>query len=334
MPISTIGLSPNCRLQAEEKYKAPVADRNICRLTTNTLAFNERGHCRRISCPAGMWDLNCTVICGVASPVTPWAFLTEWAMGATAAMWILRTISALVAAACFFSLSGNTTNWARGFGIGIAGSYESLQKPNAQGLPQTTGGTLPGFNTEGQQQFFAFNPTNHATVVADGEHWRISPQGYYFYGPLSLMGEYVISNQRVSESGSNSASRRLENNAWQVSAGWVLTGEEYGYGSGVSPRHPFNLLGGDWGAWQLVARYSQLNVDEAAFPLFSDPATSARSADAWSVGLNWYPNRNVTFRTSLTRTTFDGGSGPATTVPGLVTRKDENVLFTRVQLSF
>jgi len=234
----------------------------------------------------------------------------------------------------FFQPFRNVTNWAQGIGFGVGGSYESMQAPNTLGLPQTTGGTLGGFNTEGQQQFFAFNPTNRATVVADGEHWRISPQFYYFNGPFSLLGEYVISNQRVSASGTNSFSTRLNNTAWQVVAGWVLTGEDYGYGSGVNPRHPFNLSSGDWGAWQIVARYSQLNIDDAAFPNFADPTTSARSADAWSIGLNWYPNRNVTFKASFTHTTFDGGGGSGATVPAIVTRKDENVLFTRVQLSF
>src|SRR5664280_167107 len=75
----------------------------------------------------------------------------------------------------------------QGLGMGVAGTWGNISS-NATGLPSTTGGTLGGYTTDGQQQFFAYNPTNGA-VVANGTHWRISPQGYYSYGPLFVMGE-------------------------------------------------------------------------------------------------------------------------------------------------
>jgi phosphate-selective porin OprO/OprP len=84
----------------------------------------------------------------------------------------------------------------------------------------------------------------------------------------------------------------------------------------------------------LVGRYAELNVDSAAFPLYSDPTTSARSAAAWSVGINWYLNRNVMVKLDYSHTAFTGGGGAGTTVPETVTRKPESVLFTRVQLAF
>jgi phosphate-selective porin OprO/OprP len=223
----------------------------------------------------------------------------------------------------------------QGFGFGLGGSYEQMQKTNTTGLPATTGGSLAGFVTDGQQQFFAYNPVSNAVVVADGEHWRLSPQGSYYYGPFGFLGEYVISDQRVSRAlGPSRISRRLENTAWEVTGSWVLTGEDVAYKGGVVPRHPFNLLGGGWGAWQLVARYAELNVDSDAFPLFSNPASSARSAASWSVGLNWWLNRNVRIMTSFSHTYFKGGGGAGASAPAAVTRNDENVLFTRMQLAF
>jgi len=220
-------------------------------------------------------------------------------------------------------------------GFGVAGSYEIMQGTNVTGLPGTTGGTLAGFTTDGQQQFFAYNPSSNAVVVADGEHWRLSPQGYYYYGPFGLMGEYVISDQRVSRTVTAPfRSARLDNRAWQVTASWVLTGEDAVYKGRVVPRSPFNPSQGDWGAFQLVGRYAELDVDDAAFPLFANPNTSASSAKAWSVGLNWYLNRNVVFKTSFSHTIFSGGGGSGSSAPAAVTRTDENVLFTRIQLSF
>ena len=222
-----------------------------------------------------------------------------------------------------------------GIGFGVAGSYETMSTTNTAGLPSTTGGHLPGYYTDGQQQFFAYNPADGAVVVADGNHWRLSPQAYYYNGPFGLLGEYVISNQEVSRSGTppfNSA--HLQNTAWQIAASWVLTGEDASYTGGVTPRRPFNPAEGQWGSLQLVARYAQLSIDPAAFPQFSDPETSAGSAAAWAVGLNWYLNRNVRVNASFSHTRFDGGGGEGSSAPANVTRKDENVFFTRVQLSF
>jgi phosphate-selective porin OprO/OprP len=222
----------------------------------------------------------------------------------------------------------------KGLGFGVAGSYELMQGTNTTGLPSTTGGTLPGFATDGQQQFFAYNPASNAVVVADGEHWRLSPQGYYYWRQFGLQGEYVISNQKVERTVTAPiSSAHLENTAWQVAGSWVLTGEDASY-NGITPRRPFNPRGGDWGAWELVLRYAQLDVDRDAFPLFSNPNTSANSAHAWSVGLNWWLNKNIKVMTSFSHTTFDGGGGAGSSAPASVTRQDENVLFTRLQLGF
>lgn len=226
----------------------------------------------------------------------------------------------------------------QGLGFGLGGSYGSERSTTA--LPATTGGTLAGYATDGQQQFYAYNPATGA-VTAGGEHWRLAPQGYYYYGPFGLLGEYVISNQRVSRTGvAPFTSASLENTGWQLTASWLLTGEPAAYKGGVTPAQHFSLTDGGWGAWQLVARYAELDVDDAAFPSFANPATSASAAQAWSLGLNWYLNRNLMVKTSFSHTAFDfapgGGAGTATatTSPGIVTRQPENVFFTRVQLSF
>jgi len=212
----------------------------------------------------------------------------------------------------------------RGFGFGVGGSYSSISS-NATGLPS-------GFVTDGQQQFFTY--TNN--TVANGEHWRISPHVLYTYGPFGLLGEYAISEQEVSR---GALSAKLRNTAWQVSGQWVLTGEAASF-TGIAPRRPFDLKAGGWGAWQLVARYGQLTIDDAAFQGFSNPNTSASGATAWSVGVNWWLNKNVRVLTSFTHTTFDGGGAfnpldSSTLIPpATVTQQDENVFFTRLQLAF
>ena len=210
-----------------------------------------------------------------------------------------------------------------GLGFGVGGSWGNVSS-NSTGLSN-------GFLTDGQQTFFAY--TNN--VVANGNHWRLSPQAYYYYGPLSLLGEYVLSEQRVQRNvGTTIFTADLRNTAWQISGGWVLTGEAAAY-NGIAPRHPFDLSSSQWGALQIVARLAQLDVDKASFPTFSNPGVSASAAQSWAVGLNWYLNKNILIKTSFSRTDFaGGGAGKATTAPGIVTRQPEQVLFTRLQLAF
>jgi phosphate-selective porin OprO/OprP len=218
----------------------------------------------------------------------------------------------------------------------VGASYSEISS-NAAALPSTSGGTLPGYLTSGLQQFFAYNP-GVGTVVADGAHWRISPYVSYVYGPFGLLGEYGISHQGVLN---NFTLRRAElaHTAWQVSAQWVLTGEPASF-TGITPKRPFDPLSGGWGAWQLVGRFGQLHIDDSAFQGFANPANSASAATSWSVGINWWLNRNVRLLTSYSLTTFTGGGAfsllDSTTLvpPATVTHQDESLFMTRLQLAF
>lgn len=211
----------------------------------------------------------------------------------------------------------------KGLGFGLGGSYEVDRAGT-----NTATGLTPGYTTDGQQKFFAYS----SGVFANGTHWRLSPQAYYYYGPFGLLGEYVISDQQVTKQAIGTApvaSADLQNTAWEISGGWVLTGEDAAY-NGVTPKHPFDPRNGQWGAWQIVARYASLDVDKSAFPTFASYGSSASSARAWAVGLNWYLNKDFRVNTSFSRTTFSGYTG--TTPAGLA--QPENVLFTRLQLAF
>src|SRR5262249_45172979 len=132
-----------------------------------------------------------------------------------------------------------------------------------------------------------------------------------------------------------SFTRRLDNTAWQAAASFVLTGEKASY-TGVAPAHPFDFRKGQWGALELAARISQLDVDDDAFRNFgtagapiilADSAKSASKATSWGVGLNWYLNKSLKFNLDYERAKFGGGA-----VNG--DRPDEQVIFTRVQIAF
>ncbi|HUJ12044.1 MAG TPA: porin [Verrucomicrobiae bacterium] len=206
-----------------------------------------------------------------------------------------------------------------GLGLGIAGTVGDQDG-------STTSASVPSFKTPGQNTFFKYlsGTTLANTTYGHGQRVRVSPQGYYYWGPFGLLAEYVFSEQEVQK---GAATDHLRNAAWQAAGSVVLTGERASY-RGVTPRRPFDLKNGGWGALELAARYSVLRIDPEAFPTFASIDSSAQEARAWAVGLNWYLNRNVKFVLDYEETSFDGGAAGGTD------RLSERVLFTRAQVAF
>lgn len=176
---------------------------------------------------------------------------------------------------------------------------------------------LPSYRTTiFQQTFFSY-----AGAVADGRLTRYSPYVSYYDGAFGGFAEYVTSRMPVRR---DDVVESIWHEAWQVTGSWVLTGEN-ATETGVVPRQDFDFEGGGWGALQVAVRYHTLKVDEDAFELgFATPGSN-RTADAWSAGLNWYLNRQVSCRAHFERTVFDSNNG---------SRPAENVFALRTQISF
>ena len=196
------------------------------------------------------------------------------------------------------------------------------------GREKTAAGHTSAYRTDGQQTFFAYN----SAVINDGQNWRVSPQFDFRNGSFGAIGEYVIStiNARPSASG---AKTELQNRAWQVGIGYVLTGEDSSF-TGVVPRTNFDLAAGAWGAFEVTARYADLQVDDAAFPLFASVASNADEAQSLGVGLNWYLSKAVAFKFDYYQTRFGFNSASPALSSSPVLRQDENVFISRFQLSF
>jgi phosphate-selective porin OprO/OprP len=204
-------------------------------------------------------------------------------------------------------------------GVGIAGSTGT-----EQGTLSAPG--LGSYKTAGQLALFRYrgDATAPNTVIAEGRRTRVSPQGYLYAGPFGVLAEYVASTQNVRRA---TQAAELTSRAWQVSTGWVLTGERESY-TGISPAHPLDgTKTGGLGALELVARYGVLTTDPSAFPVYADPATQPRRARAAGVGLNWRLTRGVVFATDYERTQLDGPDA------GTV-RSTEHAILTRLQVGF
>ena len=208
----------------------------------------------------------------------------------------------------------NDANALSGLGFGIAGSSGDKRGSGNNALPR--------YRTPGQAQFFGYR----SDVLADGDHLRWSPQAYWYRNAFGLLGEYVSSKQEVALT--DGARAELDHRAWQLSASLVLTGEDASYRGVARPNQPFTGDGAGWGAFEVVGRYGRLDVDDAAFPLFADPASAASAATAWGLGLNWYLTGNLKLVANYTQARFDGGSADG------ADREDEKAFFTRAQFSF
>ena len=211
-----------------------------------------------------------------------------------------------------------------GLGLGIAGTYTDQDGTEAQPL-------LPTYRTPGQSTFFRYR-TGTTPTLADGERIRIAPQFYYYVGSFGLLGEYTEVSQDVARTTASGLRQdSLDTSAWQLAASWFLTGEEAAF-RGFKPGSVFSLENGTWGAFELVARYHELSIDDEAFSggvdSFADPAVSARRATAWALGVNWYLNENLKWVLNYERTSFDGAAD------GGADREDEQAFLTRVALGF
>lgn len=179
-------------------------------------------------------------------------------------------------------------------------------------------GALPAFRTSVGQRYFGYV----AGASADGARTRVTPAVFYYQNAFAFFAEYMRSEQSVATA---AASTDVANQAWQVTAAYVLTGEA-GADRGVRPRVNFDPTTGEWGAVQIVARVSQLKVDDAAFASALALSGSSREARAFIIGVNWYPAYFIKYYATFERTTFEGGLAPD--------RRPEHAIVVRAQVAF
>jgi phosphate-selective porin OprO/OprP len=226
---------------------------------------------------------------------------------------------------------GDFTTVGRVFATPFVNDKDSALKGLGFGLAAGAGnytGAAPGiaYKTDGQQTFFAYD----AATNSAGRSLTVSPQAYYYTGPLGILAEYVSATSELAR-GTNS--RQVTNTAYNLSVGYVLTGEDASY-TGVTPKETFKPSADTWGAFEVVGRVAQLDVDNDVFKGGTPLALSASNATkvtALGAGLNWYLSKAVRANFDVTQNQFDfQGARPTTGVLS----DDELVFSTRLQVSF
>lgn len=207
----------------------------------------------------------------------------------------------------------HSLEWLRGLGAGVGMSTGSVDNISGQENMQTETFSYT---------FFSYNPQ----VQGDGNRFRIAPQAAWYYKRVGLLGEYVQSTQHLKNG--TGPDVRTTHEAWTAQMSFLLTEDTATYGH-IEPRQPFNWSKKQWGAWELAARYAQLNIDPDSFTHnLADPTVSALRAKSTTVGLNWYLNSNLRITGNFVYTGFTGAS------PAYRAANHETGLMFRAQLTF
>lgn len=146
------------------------------------------------------------------------------------------------------------------------------------------------------------------------------------YGPLSLQGEYFYNSIN------RESSVDLDVNGWYAQASYFLTGESRPYraSSGVfgriNPINPFSIKEGGLGAWEIAARYSNLDLNDGA-------ALQGGMIDTTTLGINWYLNNNTRLMANyiIVNTDDVDPSGPGADVDA---NDDPNIFLLRAAVDF
>jgi phosphate-selective porin OprO/OprP len=235
------------------------------------------------------------------------------------------------AARLFFQPFVNSDNFnLRGLGFGVGTTWVDVAGSAANTA-------LAAYRSPGQQSVFAYRantstgttPSN--ATFADGERLRLAPQLYYYRGSFGFLGEYTQVEQDVSRVvGATTLSDTLTHSAWQAQFSWFLTGEEETF-RGFTPGSTYQVAKNGWGAFELVARYHELDIDDDTFAggaaSFANPLTAVTKATAYGVGVNWYPWNTVKLSLNYENTSFEGGAATGD-------RADEKALLSRFAVNF
>ena len=179
---------------------------------------------------------------------------------------------------------------AKDYSFHIGGSAQFLIDPSRN---QVTGTQTLTLNDRPELRI---DPTS---VISTGALQGVSGAQVYSaeaagtYGPLFFQGEYFHYNvDRNAVVGLSS----VQFDGGYAQASYVLTGETRSYNSGaaayggIAPENPFSLASGGWGAWEIGARISYIDLNDQ---LATANGVAGGRQTVYTAALNWYVNRNV-----------------------------------------
>lgn len=140
-------------------------------------------------------------------------------------------------------------------------------------------------------------------AAEDASHWGL--EAAYVRGPLSLQAEYMdleLDGGRWDSDGNkvvtndDRVNADLDADGYYIQGTWTVTGESRSYkkkGAYFGEIKP----SGPMGAWELVARYEDIDVENVYQQnnIVANDVNVDAAVEKWLIGVNWYANQNVKF---------------------------------------
>jgi phosphate-selective porin OprO and OprP len=186
----------------------------------------------------------------------------------------------------------------------------------------------PAATNAAELPFLAFGPN----VLERGSRSLWEAHLAYYYEGLSLVTALEGGHEAYAN-GPAVPPLHVPINGWFVQGGYLLTGETIRDRTNIQPLRPFDLREGHRGpgAWELTARYSQLDLDSRVFTAgLADPNLWSNHAKKVDAGLNWYMNQFVKVYFDWEHTIF---SKPVLSTGGHF-REQNDLFWVRTQVFF
>lgn len=235
------------------------------------------------------------------------------------------------AASVYGREEGDDTDGDEGYGAGARITWSPW---NEKGKVLHLGGAAAWEEPNDNDVRFRARPESHQTGTRLVSTGRIpEPDAFTKYGveaagvfgPFSLQGEYIA----VAADSEQPGYEDPDLSGWYAYGSWFMTGESRKYKKGafgrVSPKNPVGK--GGWGAWELAARYSSLDLE--------DGDTLGGEEDNITIGLNWYATKYVRFMANYVMIDADPVSREDTLDIAAGEDQDEpNIFQLRAQIDF
>lgn len=193
--------------------------------------------------------------------------------------------------------------------FGIAGSYR---------IPDSAGDAMTFSSRPESQLSNSLLAVNTGSITNINHVSLLGLEAAGVWGPASLQGEFV----RAAVDRRNAVDPAFD--GYYIEGSYFLTGEsrkyvaEQGKFDRVKPEWPFSLKEGHWGAWQAMARLSNLDLNDAT--------VHGGEMKNVTLGVKWYPHANVAVLANYIRVNTDAYS--------VVPNDDPNIWVIRTQFDF
>lgn len=132
-----------------------------------------------------------------------------------------------------------------------------------------------------------------SNLISTGAITGVDSTTLYSLEAAAVLGSFATQAEYFKTSVDRNTAADADFDSWYAQASYLLTGESRPYSGKVGnfkrikPTEPFSLTDGGIGAWEVAARYSNTDLNDASAGI------TGGELEDWTAGVNWYINNNT-----------------------------------------